>query len=93
MTITRVGTNEKYAEGWSAVFGATKSKSSASAKAKKATPKKAATKSSSTSPAAKKAVKKKPVKKKSVKKKEERIEYIVRVDLVNIRVYKIRSNG
>ena len=54
MSIIRIGSNEKYAEGWDKAFG--KGKKSAKSKAKTAAPKKKT---------AKKATKKKATKKKS----------------------------
>ena len=47
MTITRVGKNEKYAEGWAAAFGGKSAAKGAAPKTakKKASPKKAAKKS------------------------------------------------
>jgi hypothetical protein len=50
VTITRVGTNAKYSDGWEAAFagkrgGAAKAKKSGSAAAKKKSPKKAGRKS------------------------------------------------
>ncbi len=77
MTITRVGTNEKYAAGWAAIFGGSKSKSGAvkSAAGKGGSTKKAvkkAVKKAAAAPVAKKATKKvatKKVAKKAAKKK------------------------
>ena len=66
MTILRVGTNEKFADGWGAAFGGGKSAKKKTAK-KKATKKKAAKKTAKK--AAKKKVAKKPAKKKAAKKK------------------------
>ena len=40
MTITRVGTNQKYAMGWDNAFGGKRTKSAPTAAAKKASPKK-----------------------------------------------------
>ena len=45
VTITRVGTNQKYAMGWDSAFGGKKAKTSAAAK--KASPKKKAAKKKS----------------------------------------------
>ena len=53
MTITRVGTNEKYAAGWAAIFGGSKSKSGA---AKSGAAKSAAGKGASTKKVVKKVV-------------------------------------
>lgn len=75
MTITRVGTNEKYANGWESIFGGKKSRSAkatpaAATSARSASKPKAvkkAAKASSSKPAAKK-ISKKPNAKKVVKK-------------------------
>jgi hypothetical protein len=75
VTITRVGTNEKYASGWESIFGGKKAKSSkttpdAKSKTKTKSVKKAA-KSPASKPAAKKVAKKgtaKPLAKKAAKK-------------------------
>lgn len=76
MTITRVGTNEKYASGWESIFGGSKRKSSKGAtpvasESKVKTVKKSAKSSGSTKAAPKKVAKKvaaKPTAKKGSKK-------------------------
>lgn len=68
MTITRVGTNEKYASGWEAIFGGRKARTS---KAAPSVSSKTSSKTKSVKKAAKKATKKsvaKPVAKKASKK-------------------------
>ncbi len=75
MTITRVGTSEKYANGWEAIFGGKKSRSAKSAptvassarSASKTKAAKKAVKASNSKPTAKK-ISKKPSAKKVVKK-------------------------
>lgn len=49
MTIVRVGTNKKYAEGWEAAFGGKRKKKAKTATSKKATSVKAKAKKSSKS--------------------------------------------
>lgn len=46
MTITRVGTNQKYAEGWEKIFAKGRSKSAGSKSAAKPSPKKSGSKAS-----------------------------------------------